>query len=1182
MKSYKGYTLVLCLLGAMLFVATTFAQETTGGLQGTVKDASGAVVPTASITLKGSTLIGEKTQTTDASGYYRFANLPPGNYTMTVTAKGFTTMKRSDINIEVGHLPTLDLALKVGSAETVVEVSSEAPVIDVTTTRTMTNVTPDIIADVPHGRSFQSVIQFAPSARNEPLAGQMGGTGGSLPGSSGNGLGYGFSVGGAGDSENSYLVEGQDTENISGGYSKANVPFQFIQEVQVKTSGIEAEHGGALGGVVNVVMKKGGNQWHGGLFTTWEGNQIDGNNNQTFLRYDPTQGNNGLLDPPTQLYTPKKDHFRIMQVGGTLGGALVKDKLWFFAGFLPQFNSIARKVDFGSLQNSAGLQYFTQDEQQYYGTVRLDYAATQKIRLFASWLDQYARETGSNLPTADATNPSYVNSSINTPLAAYSHGIGWSAPNSTYNFGADITLTPRIVATSRFGYFFENYHDFGWPTQGINYLWETAVDATTTDNAGNPMPASLFGPGGQQTQAFDSGYTLFNANKHYQFDQDVAFFKSGWLGTHNFKFGYQLNHLSNVIDQSGNVPLAQLYLGYGVSHGPGTTFGGGNCAALSGQWNDPSMFNVSGDPNSPLPAPPCAGQYGYVTIQDFATVLHQPASDWNHALFAQDAWTIGKGLTLDLGIRVEKERLPAPTGINSIRTIDFSWADKIAPRLGLAWDPTHNGKMKIFGSYGVVNDVMKLLIAQTSWGAQAYEQCTYPLGPDGSGGINLSNIDLAFPNRRACPTALPNVDANFVNGSVPANLVDQGSSAYNNGSPVALVENVNLRPWEPIAPGVKPYRQHESTVGWDYQVSNNLSFETRWDRRRLDHVIEDASLADPTNFEMYTIVNPGEGVNSTIDGYANYLRSLGASFGVPGMVFDGDPNNPFGTCPSCPANPKAVRDYDGIEFRLTKNMSNHWSGMFAYTWSRLWGNYTGLTTTDQNDGGNTGRNSPDTTRAFDEPFYYFGANGKSINGPLPTDRPNTFKGYAYYQIPWGGGRMNTTFGIFQQAYQGSPVSSYIDTGLACCGLPIESVYAFGHGKWADVTTDSQGNFVSLGTPYSRRTPWFTQSDFNFVHEIKVNKNNESQVVGFEANVINLFNQHSVTSYYEGMNSIYQGTPGLFQGQIFGGASFYQTAESGYNVSQQLAGSGFAKSAWYGQPYSYQLARSLRFTLRYTF
>jgi hypothetical protein len=297
------------------------------------------------------------------------------------------------------------------------------------------------------------------------------------------------------------------------------------------------------------------------------------------------------------------------------------------------------------------------------------------------------------------------------------------------------------------------------------------------------------------------------------------------------------------------------------------------------------------------------------------------------------------------------------------------------------------------------------------------------------------------------------------------------------------------------------------------------------------------------------------------------------------MAFNSDGS--FGTCPTCPNNPKAVRDYDGIEFRLTKNMSRNWSGMFSYTWSRLWGNYTGLTTTDQSDGGSTGRNSPDTTRAFDEPFYYFAANGKSSNGLLPTDRPNTFKGFVYYRIPWGG-RMNSTFGIFQTAYQGTPVSSYIDSGLACCGEVIEAVYPFGRGKWADVSTDASGNFVSVGNPFVKRTPWFNQTDFNFVQEIKVNKNNEHQVLGFEFNVLNLLNQHSVTSYYQGMNSIYQGTPGLFQYQIFNGAASYQAMEAPYNVSQQLSTNGFAKSGWYGQPFSWQQARTLRLTLRYTF
>jgi len=132
MKFNKGWTLVLCLLVAAIFVATTFAQETTGGMQGTVKDQQGAVVSGATVEVTSPALIGVKKVETDASGYYRFANLPPGPYTISVTAKGFRALKQTGLTLEVGKLPTVDLALQVGATEQTVEVSSAAPVVDVT------------------------------------------------------------------------------------------------------------------------------------------------------------------------------------------------------------------------------------------------------------------------------------------------------------------------------------------------------------------------------------------------------------------------------------------------------------------------------------------------------------------------------------------------------------------------------------------------------------------------------------------------------------------------------------------------------------------------------------------------------------------------------------------------------------------------------------------------------------------------------------------------------------------------------------------------------------------------------------------------------------------------------------------------------------------------------------------
>src|SRR5277367_359712 len=127
-RVFKPIVVCVCLL--LLLVGSAVAQETTGGIVGTVKDQSGASIPNATITVTSSDLVGTKTLQTDASGYYRFANLPPGSYTITITATGFSTEKRT-LTVEVGHLPTVDVTLEVGKTTSVVEVTGAAPQIDV-------------------------------------------------------------------------------------------------------------------------------------------------------------------------------------------------------------------------------------------------------------------------------------------------------------------------------------------------------------------------------------------------------------------------------------------------------------------------------------------------------------------------------------------------------------------------------------------------------------------------------------------------------------------------------------------------------------------------------------------------------------------------------------------------------------------------------------------------------------------------------------------------------------------------------------------------------------------------------------------------------------------------------------------------------------------------------------------
>jgi hypothetical protein len=1170
-----------------------------------VKDPSGAVVANATVVVTGNTLVGDKTIKTDSNGYYRFANLPPGVYAITVKAEGFSTLKKEGLVLEVGHLPTQDLTVQVGKTETVVEVSGEAPAIDVTTNHTMTNITEDVIQDVPHGRSFQSVIQFAPSARNEPLMGNnigSNGTGGAPPGSGTNGQPYGFSVAGASDAENSYLVEGQETANLALGYSHTNVPFDFIQEVQVKSSGVEAEHGGALGGVVNVIMKKGTNSYHGSLFAQFENDGLDGSP-QEYHRYDPL-GNvlspcaslnpaqtfpcaagspypNGFQDDGTQLYQPKRYHTSDVFPGFTFGAPLIKDRIFAFVGFDPEWSNEERFVAYPansglpSIPASGATIPFSRNTQTYYTTARIDAVATQKIRVFGSWLYQYQRQTGTNLPHGDSTTGLFNIDSTNDP-SSFPHSIGYTAPNVTMNFGADITLTPHLVSTTRFGYYFENYHDFGYPTTGTLDQWETNGTGNT-DNAGNPLPASLAQGLGFFNDPYNAFYTQHNANKAIQFDQDIAFFKSGWWGTHNFKFGYQLNRLRNDLKQTYSEPDVQLFVGSGADavYAFATPTGQANCANTS----YPAYDNTT----SPPTLVGCAGLYGYVTVSDFGT--GGLVTSFNHGLFAQDSWTIGHGVTVNYGVRFDKEYLPASSqaGLTS-NPIDFGWDQKVAPRIGVAWDVFRDGKLKLFGDYGQFYDIMKLNVAISSFGGQYWNDCTYALDTSA-----VSSLVPAIVNGRYCVGSSPSdntTGATWAGGSAPAGLT--------------FIENQNFRTFPTtcstcqltstgVVPGLKPYHQHESVAGVDYQLARNLAFEARYDRRRLDAAIEDSSIY--SNGETFVIGNPGLGVEKTFDSFYNFLYPPSAGLPQP-------------DCSGATCVPQhliaAARSYDGVELRLTKTSSNHFAGMFSYTYSKLRGNYTGLTTSDISDGQQGGRASPNNSRAFDEPYFQYNAFGGSSSGLLPTDRPNTFKGYGYYELSWLK-KFSTNFGIFQYLYSGTPMTSYLDTGANSGGA--WAVQAWDRGKWVDASQDPATGFVTLSAPRTRRTPWYTQTDFSITQNFKIT---ESKVLSFTVDATNLWNQRSVTAFNTDLTSLdstgqyitLNQTPPVGQLCSFGSGSsqqcyigdgnlFYAAAMRPFDVQAQFnnrKATGFADAlnSAYGQPYYFQLARNIRLGARFTF
>jgi len=471
-----GKYILLPVILVMLLTLPAFAQETVAGLQGVVKDPSGAVIVNATVELTSPALIGAKKTVTDSTGTYRFAALPPGDYTLTVSATGFRTSKQTGILLSAGRLPILDVQLEVGQLSETVTVSADAVILDTTQSKVAVTLPNTVIDLIPKGRSFDSLIPIAPGARREPLQG-------------------GYQIDGASDSENVYMIDGVNTTLISNGGVGKSFQMDFVEEVQVKSSSFEAEYCGALGGVINAVPKRGSNTWHGSLVGYLQNNGLNANNSDRSLRTNPllpSLNQNTRLDATPESYMGKKDYQNIVEPGYEIGGPLYKDKLWLFSSYIPTLQTTRRTTVFTG--SNPGPRTLNQRFTQHNAYNRLDYGMFNSLRLFASWNYAYSRTEGT-LGGMDSTQAGQRNTGASTDPNTFRSDSGTVNPLSVMTFGGDWTPTAKLVVSARYGYFFSNNEQRGVPI-GNRYVYQSTVNASSVDLAGNPFPSSSFNTSG--------------------------------------------------------------------------------------------------------------------------------------------------------------------------------------------------------------------------------------------------------------------------------------------------------------------------------------------------------------------------------------------------------------------------------------------------------------------------------------------------------------------------------------------------------------------------------------------------------------------------------------------------------------------------------------------------------------
>ncbi|MBI4463913.1 MAG: TonB-dependent receptor, partial [Acidobacteria bacterium] len=891
-----------------------WGQEVGGELNGVVKDATGAVIPGATVTITNKATGRVFSTRSGPDGVYIGRDLEPGRYSLRFEATGFSPTEVADAILLVGRRLKLDATLQVAPVAEAVTVIETAPLLDLTSTMVSHNVNAEEFSRLPKARGYESLFLLSPSVNS----GDVGG---------------GFQVNGASGAENQFFVDGVSTNSLIDGRLRQGAIFEFMEEVQVKTGGIEAQYGGALGGVMSGVTKTGGNAFHGDVHYYFFGNGISA-----------VPPNRLLLDPVTEasvsFVQDEKQVNNRHEFGGSLGGYFIKNKLWFFAGASPRWTRRENEYFFGAAKEADTIKQKRLD-QNLFGKISFD--PISRIRTNFTWLNTTTALTG-RLPSY---NWGPNGSTLTQTAAQPNKALGFFQPQSSYTGKVDITLSPKSILSVTAGRYWDNFKTTGLPSVSSVEYGISAFD----------LPANLLAEIPEaQRQAINFTTTPRQLNTFW----DVAtrtFINADYAvrwslrGDHDIRAGAGTQkNVSNVNE----------------------TYPGGGYVSV--RWNRSFSSLVPGSPCA-APNPPCRGRYGYYEVNDRG-LRGSAGANITH-LYLQDNWRIHPRLSLNLGLRTEKETIPSFRRDIQENAIRFGFEDKLAPRLGFAYDVRGDGNLKVSFSWGRFFDWTKYYLSREAYGGAVWKVRYRALDTPNAfslSGTNTPGADLWNP-------ALAD---SFRDRRVPSfgDLID---------------------------PDIKPMSIYAINATVEYQLSSHLVFRGSYVRSALRRTIEDMGALVGGD-EVYIHGNPGEGIAKVAP--------------VSGLT------------PPFPM-PRPKRTYDAMELSVTRRLANRWFANASYVLSRLQGNYAGLASSDeilppstgfgfstsQQQGGGVFRPGGNLNRDFDIDELMWDSHGKlDVVGPLATDRTHVFKFYGSYTFPFG-----TEVGGFWYIGSGTPLSTRVVT-----------------------------------------------------------------------------------------------------------------------------------------------------------
>jgi hypothetical protein len=837
-------------------------QSGTGVLTGTIIDGVDKR-PLADVVViaTSSSVQGQQIVTTDASGYYRIPDLPSGLYSITFEREQFRPYTRDTVNLPASATIRVNAVLfRLDAAAEEVVVTADAPTIDVGSSSTGSNIDTEFTRRIPlappsgkgaGSRTFESVAEVTPGAKTDT---------------------YGLSVSGASSLENGYQVDGHSVSNPGFGMIGTGLSSEFLKEVNVISGGYLPEYGRTMGGVLNAVTKSGSNEFHGGVFSFYTPGALQGSST-------PVKSAVGTVSSSTPLSF-------IGDVGLDLGGPIIKDKLWFYGGFdYASTNFKANRSFYRQIADPTVMGGFKLDasgnpvkelipnadesydavSRTFQGLIKLTYAMDSDNRFSLSAFGAPSSSGGPGKFAIDQLQEvpeTLVNTS--TPFNGTYSSIAHQFNNRPYDVAGKWTtqfLNKRALVDTTVGWHHQEVDiipsDGSLPGSGQglagipSVIWQRSGpyhpitdfemskplhDACGAD--GSLCPVVTYTSGGPATNTGALEQQSFN---RYTLGSTLTYLFQA-LGHHVVKVGFNIEAavFDHVAAHSGGASL--------LERSDGSAF------------DELEGYGVLVSPDNPASLEP----------------RHIHSRSLTEGGFVQDSWSVLDRVTVNLGARYDAQQLYGNSGKLGL-TLPNQWS----PRFGLIYDPTQQGRAKLFANYARYYESVPVHLADASLSGTPNIVSSHP-------GIDSGACDVRVPPY--CLTNSGRLVGDTSRGNAP-------STPYSSSQRWGAIGGTA----KSIDPDLKPSSSDEIVLGGEYEVFRNARAGATYTRRWLNYFIEDMSN---DGLQTYFLANPGYGMASDF--------------------------------------PRAVRNYDAVTLYLLKSFSHNWLASATYTVSALRGNLGGL------------------------------------------------------------------------------------------------------------------------------------------------------------------------------------------------------------------------------------------------